>query len=261
MAGSNSRTPATASASNGNAVTSQQKQLEPRDVFYFVPNLIGYSRIVLAALALYYMEDAPWPCFFLYAASCLLDAVDGHAARYFDQCTTFGAVLDMVTDRCTTTCLLCFLASTYPPWALLFQFLISLDISSHYMHMYASLTTGAKSHKQTNETQNFLLRAYYSNNLVLFAVCFFNESFFVLLYLLHFVEDGPYLHYVLYPLLAITGVVSFGKQVINVIQFVGASKALAEQDVAARNTAAAITTNSEAPATRTTPTTKSRKMN
>jgi phosphatidylglycerophosphate synthase len=25
---------------------------------------------------------------------------DGRFARKFDQCTTFGAVLDMVTDRC-----------------------------------------------------------------------------------------------------------------------------------------------------------------
>lgn len=36
-----------------------------------------------------------------------------------------------------TSCLLCFLASAYPKFALLFQFLISLDFSSHYIHMYA----------------------------------------------------------------------------------------------------------------------------
>lgn len=40
-------------------------------------------------------------------------------------------------NRCMTSCLLCFLASAYPRFALLFQFLISLDFSSHYIHMYA----------------------------------------------------------------------------------------------------------------------------
>ena len=48
----------------------------------------------------------------------------------------FGAVLDMVTDRSTTTCLLCFLAARFPRWLLLFQALIALDFSSHYMHMF-----------------------------------------------------------------------------------------------------------------------------
>jgi CDP-diacylglycerol--inositol 3-phosphatidyltransferase len=38
--------------------------------------------------------------------------------------------------RCTTSCLLCYLSSAYPDYALAFQFLIALDFSSHYMHMY-----------------------------------------------------------------------------------------------------------------------------
>ena len=32
---------------------------------------------------------------------------------------------------------MCFLTSAYPEYALLYQFLISLDFSSHYMHMYS----------------------------------------------------------------------------------------------------------------------------
>lgn len=34
-----------------------------------------------------------------YVVSCLLDAVDGQAARVLGQTSKFGAVLDMVTDR------------------------------------------------------------------------------------------------------------------------------------------------------------------
>lgn len=109
------------------------------NVFFFVPNLIGYARVILAAASLYYMPFHPKICTVLYGVSCLLDAFDGLAARLLDQETKFGAVLDMVTDRCTTACLLTFLAATYTEngLPLLFQFLISLDFASHYMHMYS----------------------------------------------------------------------------------------------------------------------------
>ncbi len=107
------------------------------NVFLFVPNLIGYARVILAASSLFFMSYHPKACTALYGISCLLDAVDGQAARALGQTSKFGAVLDMVTDRCTTACLLSFLSSAYPKWALLFQFLIVLDFSSHYIHMYS----------------------------------------------------------------------------------------------------------------------------
>ena len=64
----------------------------------------GYSRILLATVSLYYMPLHPRTYFFLYSVSCLLDATDGAASRYFEQPTQFGAVRDTVTDRCTTSC-------------------------------------------------------------------------------------------------------------------------------------------------------------
>jgi CDP-diacylglycerol--inositol 3-phosphatidyltransferase len=69
------------------------------NIFLFVPNLIGYTRIILAGLALYFMSYHPKYCTLAYVISCLLDAVDGQAARYLGQTSEFGAVLDMVTDR------------------------------------------------------------------------------------------------------------------------------------------------------------------
>jgi CDP-alcohol phosphatidyltransferase-like enzyme len=59
----------------------------------------GYSRIILAGLSLHYMSYHPKYCTLLYCISCLLDAVDGQAARALGQTSKFGAVLDMVTDR------------------------------------------------------------------------------------------------------------------------------------------------------------------
>lgn len=46
------------------------------------------------------MNYHPKYCTLAYGISCLLDAVDGQAARALGQTSKFGAVLDMVTDRC-----------------------------------------------------------------------------------------------------------------------------------------------------------------
>lgn len=158
------------------------------NIFLFAPNLIGYLRIVLAITSLYYMPLHPRTCSILYSISCLLDALDGYAARYYEQSTRFGAVLDMVTDRCTTSCLLVFLSSAFPRWAIIFQGLISLDFASHYIHMYTTLVMGGadQSHKQVDKNRSWILNLYYTNRIFLFICCAANELFFIALYLLSF---------------------------------------------------------------------------
>ena len=140
-----------------------------------------------------------------YLLSGLLDAFDGWAARTFNQgkatkrkCflpkislhpfslllgTSFGAVLDMVTDRylcyhkqchsamvlthnplpprCATLCLIMILCIFYPHCTLIFQVLVVLDISSHWMQMYSSLLHGENTHKVTDLAANPLMRLYY----------------------------------------------------------------------------------------------------
>ena len=83
---------------------------------------------------------------------------------YFSHSGTgFGAVLDMVTDRCATTCLICVLCFFYPSWLFLWQLLIALDIGSHWIQMYSSLLHGETSHKVTDLSANPIMRFYYSD--------------------------------------------------------------------------------------------------
>lgn len=177
---------------NGNGAAVRTAPTPAKDaeenIFLFYPNLIGYCRVVLAIASLYYMPLHPRTCSLLYSISCLLDALDGFAARHFEQSTKFGGVLDMVTDRCTTACLLVFLASAWPRWSIVFQGLISLDLASHYMHMYATLSMGGsgQSHKNVDESHSRVLKMYYTNKAVLFTFCALNELFFIALYLLSF---------------------------------------------------------------------------
>ncbi|KAL8746886.1 MAG: hypothetical protein Q9190_001151 [Brigantiaea leucoxantha] len=260
----------------------QTPQLPQENIFLFYPNIIGYSRIILAIASLYYMPLHPRTCSLLYSISCLLDAIDGIAARHFEQSTRFGAVLDMVTDRCTTSCLLVFLSSAFPRWALLFQGLISLDFASHYMHMYATLAMGdsGQSHKKVEKGRSRLLHLYYNNKTILFIFCTFNELFFIALYLLSFSSPilspslltpdhdssppisqpgSPSSHMFATPgsawamelarankmddfwpwvIAGVSSPVMLGKQVLNVVQLVKASKWLAEGDREQRRTAA-----------------------
>lgn len=98
--------------------TRQQPQMSKRSIYFFIPHIIGYLRVLLLFVSLYYLPNHPYYAMSLYSASCLLDALDGVSARYFNQglqfnfkffdiskniATKFGAVLDMVTDRSSTT--------------------------------------------------------------------------------------------------------------------------------------------------------------
>jgi len=236
------------------------------NVFLFYPNLIGYVRVILAAASLYIMPHHPNVCSVVYGISALLDAVDGQVARAFGQTSKFGAVLDMVTDRCTTACLLTFLASTYPNWSLLFMFLITLDFSSHYIHMYASLTTGSSNHKAITSDVSRILWYYYNDARTLFVFCMFDQLFFVCLYLNAFIPKpiiaafplkyvltpdvirsatssaGPLnaliwiLQRVTWPQLVggISAPICLAKQGINAVQFWKASKILVGVDLAER---------------------------
>eukprot|EP00123_Amoebidium_parasiticum_P014875 comp22679_c0_seq1/m.35081 comp22679_c0_seq1/g.35081 ORF comp22679_c0_seq1/g.35081 comp22679_c0_seq1/m.35081 type:complete len:223 (-) comp22679_c0_seq1:596-1264(-) len=212
------------------------------NIFLFVPNLIGFARVILALASFYYAPSQPWTTMWLYAASCFADALDGHAARYFKQSTKFGAVLDMVTDRCTTSCLFINLAVLYgtvdPIYIFLFQCLLALDIGSHWLHMYTTMAKGGGSHK---EVTNPLLRLYYYKP-ILFTLCGANDGFFCSLYMIFF-EEGPLIPYlnvgvwrffvtVCFPMCAL-------KQTTSVIQLYNAAIDLGEIDVKERAAAAA----------------------
>ena len=65
----------------------------------YVPNLIGYARIACAAYACAVAFDDIYAFFAVYLLSYICDELDGRFARKFNQCSEFGRVLDMVTDR------------------------------------------------------------------------------------------------------------------------------------------------------------------
>lgn len=165
---------------------------ETENIFLFVPNIIGYGRIILALISFYFMPSNYVIASSCYVISALLDAVDGHAARYFNQSTKFGAILDQLTDRVGTMCLMATLCMFYPSYSFWFQLSMAIDIAGHWIYLHTTLLQGKTSHKFIDMSENPIMRLYYTNRTVLFIMCSGNELFYAALYLLYFTE-GPIL--------------------------------------------------------------------
>jgi CDP-diacylglycerol--inositol 3-phosphatidyltransferase len=185
-------------------------------VYLYYPNLIGYIRVISTIWAFYFAFSSPIAAGILYSFGSALDVVDGMLARKFNQCSRFGAVLDMLTDRMATSVLLVVLGHFYETYWGVFISLFVLDIVSHWYHVYAKLIQSKTSHKGS---LNPLISFYYTYPYALFAFCLGNELFFIVLYMLAWPTYlSTFGSIVLKLLLLLSAPVCFLKQVINVIQ-------------------------------------------
>jgi CDP-diacylglycerol--inositol 3-phosphatidyltransferase len=215
-----------------------------QDVLLFIPNLIGYARILAALTSFVVMVVFPehWAsAILLYIANFAGDLVDGIAARTFHQTSTFGSVLDMVTDRCSTLGLLYVLAGDFghvdtalrvPAFRLLFLFLMLLDISSHWCQMYSSLAVGLH-HKsdEGNADRHILVRWFYKYYWFFGYLCVGAEFTYIALYaLVHMNGSTGIFDVAVKVFLAgcIPGCVA--KQAVNVMQLASACYLIAKTD-------------------------------
>ncbi|EUD68842.1 CDP-diacylglycerol-inositol 3-phosphatidyltransferase [Plasmodium inui San Antonio 1] len=74
-------------------------------VYFYIPNIIGYIRVILALWGFMICRKNLILFAVLYGTSQLLDAFDGWTARKFNQTSVFGQILDQITDRLSTTLL------------------------------------------------------------------------------------------------------------------------------------------------------------
>lgn len=192
-------------------------------IYWLIPNLIGYLRIALVVTAFCICFNYPYWFVGLYGASQLLDGLDGYVARRLQQTTVYGAMLDMMLDRVSTTALLVILAKFYPVYTRWFIVIMLLDIVSHFLHVYSSLLHGKRSHKTISTDQHWLLKLYYDSKLVLFILCVGSEACLLWMYLWHFVSQlagSAYLHssIVVGIIVYLLGFLFIVKQVINGVQ-------------------------------------------
>ncbi|XP_030493224.1 probable CDP-diacylglycerol--inositol 3-phosphatidyltransferase 2 isoform X1 [Cannabis sativa] len=195
-------------------------------VYLYIPNIIGYIRILMNCFAFAQCFSNKKLFSVLYFFSFVCDGIDGWCARKFNQVSTFGAVLDMITDRISTACLLVILSQVYRP-GLVFLSLLALDISSHWLQMYSTFLSGKVSHKDVKDSTSWLFRLYYGNRMFMAYCCVACEVLYILLFLLAKNQTENLMDVLLSsvkqnPLLCILVILSlFGwavKQAVNVIQ-------------------------------------------
>ena len=237
----------------------------PEDVLVYVPNLIGYGRVLCTLCSLTIMliidnnnnnggDDGdkssssnlvlPYIAIVLYVSSFVGDLFDGMIARKLSQTSEFGGLLDMVTDRCSTLGLLFVLGCTnyytkldnnypLPIYKVSFLLLTLLDISSHWCQMYSTCKFNLHHKSESgNEGRHFLVRWFYQYYYFFGYLCVGAEFTYILLYILPHLErhDNEFLYtvakYALYGCLP--GCIM--KQAVNVMQLVSACYAVAKHD-------------------------------
>ncbi|GAB4853167.1 CDP-diacylglycerol-inositol 3-phosphatidyltransferase [Ancistrocladus abbreviatus] len=201
-------------------------KLQMHTIYLYIPNIIGYFRVLLNCVAFELCFSHKWLFAVLYFTSFACDALDGWFARKFNQVSTFGAVLDMVTDRVSTACLLALLAQIYRP-GLVFLSLLALDITSHWLQMYSTFLSGKASHKDVKDSTNWLFKFYYGNWIFMAYCCVSCEVLYIILFLLPQRENQDLIDVLVtsgkqsLPLCVLLVLVLFGwaiKQIVNVIQ-------------------------------------------
>lgn len=199
-------------------------------VLLYYPNLIGYARVLFMVLSFYFAKTNPRQTIIFYLLAFGGDVIDGYVARLFKQSSTYGGILDMVTDRVSTCGFLILLSHLYPEHSFAFVMLVVLDIASHWFHVMSTNEQHHKS-KEALETRSSLLQWYYSIYPLFGYCCVGCELFYVLLYVTyHF--PNPHLStlcwYGCLPACVI-------KNIINVVQLSDAARIIAGRDAATHN--------------------------
>lgn len=231
--------------------TSRSTTVTANQVLLYVPNLVGYARVGCAVGSFGLMICAPdgtWHvAILLYLTNFVGDLVDGWAARRWRQSSSFGGVLDMVTDRCATAGLLFVLAGDcaatdarlpIPIYRLSFLALLLLDVSSHWVQMHSTLALGVH-HKSAegNRDKNVLVRWFYQYYWFFGYLCVGAELTYILLYVLLHLPDHKYglIRTAIRALWVACAPGCLAKQLVNVAQLSSSCRAIAQHDADVAN--------------------------
>lgn len=190
-------------------------------VVWYLPNLIGYFRILFTFAAVILIFHFPLIAITMGAISQILDALDGALARRFHQCSALGTILDYSIDRMFVGCWMIVLTVLFPHLWLLFMLILSFDLVSHLFHLYASIQQGKMNHKEQDDHQGVVLQFYYSNRLFMFLVCLFHDLWILTMLIYYFYPNRA----------CLTAVIIFTpfmifKGYIHLIQLISASRSL-----------------------------------
>lgn len=127
-------------------------------VFWFSLFFAGYARIVLAIVSFYFMPTNYVISSWCYIISVLLDALDGHAARKFNQCN----LLNLISPRTwgkkiIDISLLCHWELLIPNWLFIHNRDMNLSIFSDEVRgNVGSIDGSVRNHGTARDAELFL---------------------------------------------------------------------------------------------------------
>lgn len=111
----------------------------------YVPNIIGYARIVLLCVAASHSTTNPLLTYWLFLVNFISDGLDGILARRLNQVSLYGAFLDIAIDIAARGLL--WVSCAPHPWGFLMTFLEMLVfVCTHAVREYINIHTRAHAH-------------------------------------------------------------------------------------------------------------------
>ncbi|ANQ09493.1 synthase [Plasmodium coatneyi] len=203
--------------------------MQKKSVYFYIPNIIGYIRVILALCGFMICRKNLILFGVLYGTSQILDAFDGWTARKFNQTSVFGQILDQITDRLSTTLLYLLNGNVYDEYIIAIGLIMIADIGGHYFHSSSCAIAGNKTHKKI-EKGNRLLKLYYERPVVMVICIIAYESFWFAAYMFKVTPKNDVLHKIAhYALLGSSPLAAF-KMFTNISQGIHGVKCLVDMD-------------------------------
>lgn len=137
-------------------------------VVLYIPNILGYIRILLAFYALHQSGDEPTRAVILFILSASLDLIDGILARSLNQISSFGVLLDIVADNILRTCgwmAVAILPTTSIKMHMVTATIISLEwMTMLATQLHANSGSSQQHWKLQRDNDPWIVRALFANN-------------------------------------------------------------------------------------------------
>lgn len=132
-------------------------------VALYIPNLLGYARIVLAFVGLQFASTKPETAVTIWIVSAMLDLFDGLLARALNQTSSFGVLLDIAADSILRSCVWVAVAVANPAYTAVACFLVSLESVTMLVTQLHAASHGTH-WKEARRKDPWLVRAFFSRN-------------------------------------------------------------------------------------------------
>jgi len=131
-------------------------------VALYIPNLMGYTRIILAFVGLYLSSSRPVAAIWTWLASASLDLLDGIAARALNQTSALGLLLDICADNILRSSV--WMAASISQESSITPTLACLLVSVEWMTMIATQLSADVHWKEERHEDPWLIRTCFRNN-------------------------------------------------------------------------------------------------